>query len=173
MWAWPGKKLLFMGCEFGQSREWAYAGSLDWHLLQYLDHEGIRLLVRDLNRLYKSEPVLGANDLDGRNFRWINCTDADATVLSYLRHDQHQKTFIVVAGNYTPVQRTHYRVGVPRAGWWRELINTDSEYYGGGGAGNGGGAMAENVPWDGFDFSVRLTLPAISTVLLKWSEAEA
>jgi 1,4-alpha-glucan branching enzyme len=173
MWAWPGKKLLFMGGEFGQSREWAYAGALDWHLLQYLDHEGIRLLVRDLNHLYKNEPVLGQNDLDGRNFRWINNTDADNTVFSYLRHDSAQKTFVAVAGNYTPVTRAGYRVGVPRLGWWRELINTDSQYYGGSGAGNGGGVSAESVPWDGFDYSIKLTLPAISTMLFKWTESEA
>jgi 1,4-alpha-glucan branching enzyme len=173
MWAWPGKKLLFMGGEFGQSREWAYAGALDWHLLQYLDHEGIRLLVRDLNHLYKNEAVLGQNDLDGRNFRWINNTDADNTVFSYLRHDSAQKTFVAVAGNYTPVTRAGYRVGVPRLGWWRELINTDSQYYGGSGAGNGGGVSAESVPWDGFDYSIKLTLPAISTMLFKWTESEA
>jgi 1,4-alpha-glucan branching enzyme len=173
MWAWPGKKLLFMGGEFGQSREWAYADGLDWHLLQYIDHEGVRLLVRDLNHLYKSEPVLGQNDLDGRNFRWVNCTDADNTVLSYLRHDAAQRTFVVVVGNYTPVKREGYRVGVPRLGWWRELINTDSQYYGGSGAGNGGGAGAESVPWDGFDYSIKLTLPATSTLLFKWTESEA
>ncbi len=173
MWAWPGKKLLFMGGEFGQSREWAYAGALDWHLLQYLDHEGIRLLVRDLNHLYKSEPVLGQNDLDGRNFRWINNTDADNTVFSYLRHDSAQRTFIAVAGNYTPVTREGYRVGVPRLGWWRELINTDSQYYGGSGAGNGGGVGAESVPRDGFDYSIKLTIPATSTLLFKWTESEA
>ncbi len=173
MWAWPGKKLLFMGCEFGQSREWAYAGSLDWHLLQYLDHEGIRLLVRDLNHLYKTEPVLGQNDLDGRNFRWINCTDADNTVVSYLRNDQNQRSFIACVGNYTPVSREGYRVGVPRAGWWRELINTDSHYYGGSGVGNGGGVTAEPVPWDGFEHSIKLTLPPVSVVLFKWTESEA
>ena len=173
MWAWPGKKLLFMGGEFGQSREWAYAGALDWHLLQYLDHEGIRLLVRDLNHLYRSEPVLGQNDLDGRNFRWINCTDADNTVISYLRHDSAQRSFVVAVGNYTPVTREGYRVGVPRGGWWRELINTDSHYYGGSGAGNGGGVTAEKVPWDGFDYSIKLTLPSISTTLFKWTESEA
>jgi 1,4-alpha-glucan branching enzyme len=173
MWAWPGKKLLFMGCEFGQSREWAYSGSLDWHLLQYLDHEGLRLLVRDLNHLYRSEAVLGRHDLDGRCFRWINCSDAENTVVSYLRHDPEQRSFVAYVGNHTPVLREGYRVGVPRLGWWRELINTDSQYYGGSGLGNGGGVGAETVPWDGFDYSIKLVLPPVCGILFKWTESEA
>jgi 1,4-alpha-glucan branching enzyme len=173
MWAWPGKKLLFMGGEFGQSREWAYAGQLDWHLLKYIDHEGIRLLVRDLNRIYREEPVLGCNDLDSRTFRWINCNDGDITAISYLRHDCAQKTFIATVGHYTPIKRENYRVGVPRKGWWRELINTDSHYYGGSGAGNGGGVHTEDIPCDGFEQSLRLVLPPLSTTLFKWTESEA
>ncbi len=173
MWAWPGKKLLFMGAEFGQSREWAYAGQLEWHLLQYLDHEGIRLLVRDLNRLYRSEPVLGQNDLDGRNFRWVNCNDGDTTAVSYLRHDRAEKTYILTVGHYTPVPREDYLVGVPRKGWWRELINTDSEYYGGSGLGNGGGRCTEDIPRDGFAQSLRLVLPPLSTSIFKWTASEA
>ncbi len=169
MWAWPGKKLLFMGGEFGQSNEWNYAGSLDWHLLQYLDHQGIRLLVRDLNRLYREDPLLGANDLDHRGFRWINCNDGDRSVLSYLRTDQAESGFIVVVGNYTPVLREGYRVGVPRPGFWRELINTNSQYYGGTGLGNDGGRMAQQVPSDGLPYSLVLTLPPTSTTLLRWS----
>ncbi|MEN9842048.1 MAG: hypothetical protein RL376_1848, partial [Verrucomicrobiota bacterium] len=169
MWAWPGKKLLFMGAEFGQSREWAYAGQLEWHLLQYLDHEGIRLLVRDLNHLYRSEPVLGQNDLDGRNFRWVNCNDGDTTAVSYLRHDRAETTYILTVGHYTPVPREGYLVGVPRKGWWRELINTDSEYYGGSGLGNGGGLCTEDTPRDGFAQSLRLALPPLSTTIFKWT----
>jgi len=173
MWAWPGKKLLFMGCEFGQSREWAYAGALDWHLLQYIDHEGTRLLVRDLNRIYRDEPALGCNDLNASAFRWINCNDADNSVVSYLRHDGKERTFIAVVGNYTPVVRADYLIGVPRRGWWRELINSNSEYYGGSGLGNGGGVSSEDVPWNGFDYSLRLTLPPLTTTLFKWTEREA
>ncbi len=173
MWAWPGKKLLFMGAEFGQSSEWAYAGQLDWYLLQYLDHEGIRLLVRDLNRLYQAEPVLSQNDLNPGTFRWINCNDGDTTAISYLRHDPAQRTFIAAIGHYTPVKRENYRVGVPRKGWWRELINTDSHYYGGSGAGNGGGVQTEDVPSDGFPQSLKLVLPPLSTTLFKWTESEA
>jgi 1,4-alpha-glucan branching enzyme len=169
MWAWPGKKLLFMGCEFGQSREWAYAGSLDWHLLQYQDHEGIRLLVRELNHLYKNEPVLGCHDLDGRGFRWINAHDGGASLISYLRTDETERVFFAVIGHFTPVVRGNFRVGVPRAGWWKEVLNTNSQYYGGTGAGNDGGRMAEEVACDGFPFSLNLTVPPMSTSIFKWT----
>ncbi|MFA6960012.1 MAG: 1,4-alpha-glucan branching protein GlgB [Opitutaceae bacterium] len=169
MWAWPGKKLLFMGCEFGQSREWAYAGSLDWDLLQYKDHEGIRLLVRDLNHLYKNEPVLSHYDLDGRGFRWINAHDGAASVISYLRTDEHENTFFAVVGHFTPVMRGNFRIGVPRGGWWKEVLNTNSEYYGGSGAGNGGGCQAEEIPCNGFTHSLNLTIPPLSTTIFKWT----
>lgn len=169
MWAWPGKKLLFMGCEFAQSREWAYAGALDWHLLQYKDHEGVRLLVRELNHLYRAEPALGCRDLDGRGFRWINAHDANASVISYLRSDEGENTFFAVVGHFTPVMRGRFRVGVPRGGWWKEVLNTNSEYYGGSGAGNEGGRMAEAVPCNGFDFSLEVTIPPLTTLIFKWS----
>lgn len=169
MWAWPGKKLLFMGCEFGQSREWNYTASLDWHLLQYLDHEGIRLLVRDLNHLYTSEPVLSANDFNADGFRWINAQDSDASVISYLRSDPFEMTFFVVVGHFTPVVRPGYRLGVPRKGFWREVINTNSQYYGGTGLGNGGGVSTDDVPADGFAQSIVLTVPPVSTSVFKWT----
>lgn len=168
MWAWPGKKLLFMGGEFGQSHEWNYASSLDWHLLQYLDHEGIRLLVRDLNRLYQSESLLGCNDLNSQGFRWINVNDSDRSVISYLRQDASNMGFLAVVGNFTPVVRPDYRLGVPRAGFWKELINTNSQYYGGTGLGNEGGRQAVDEPCDGFPHSLRLTLPPLSTTIFKW-----
>ena len=168
MWAWPGKKLLFMGCEFGQSREWAYAGQLDWHLCQYLDHEGVRLLVRDLNRLYASEPVLSQNDLNPRGFRWINAHDADASVLSYLRMDDFQKTLFAVVGNFTPVPRPNFRIGVPRQGWWKEILNTNSQYYGGSGSGNGGGVNTDGIAANDFAQSINLSLPPTSTTIFKW-----
>ena len=169
MWAWPGKKLLFMGCEFGQSREWSYAGQLDWNLLQYLDHEGIRLLVRDLNKLYTNEPVLSHNDLNPHGFRWINAHDADASVLSYLRTDASEKTFFAIVGNFTPVPRQNFRIGVPRGGWWKEILNTNSQYYGGTGSGNGGGADTDDIPANGFGQSVNLALPSMSTTIFKWA----
>ncbi|NBT27716.1 MAG: hypothetical protein EBT09_14500, partial [Actinobacteria bacterium] len=133
MWMWPGKKLLFMGSEFAQSREWAHDSSLDWHLCNYLDHEGVRLLVRDLNRLYTGDPVLGENDFNPQGFRWINGQDADANLISFLRQDASEKSFYAVVGHFGGAAR-ELRLGVPRAGFWREVLNTNSEYYGGTGA---------------------------------------
>jgi 1,4-alpha-glucan branching enzyme len=168
MWAWPGKKLLFMGSEFGQSHEWAYAGQLDWHLCQYLDHEGIRLLVRDLNKLYTSEPVLSRNDLNPQGFRWLAAHDADGSVVAYLRQDASEKTLFAVVGHFTPLRRDSYRIGVPRRGWWKEVINTNSEYYGGSGLGNGGGKMTDDIECDGMSQSLSLTLPPLSTTIFQW-----
>ncbi len=171
-WAWPGKKLLFMGSDFGQSAEWQHDRSLDWHLLEYLDHEGIRRLVRDLNRLYRAEPALHAHDSSPDGFRWINCTDADASVISFLRQDPAGPGFFVVAGNYTPVRREGYRLGLPRGGQWSEVLNTDSQYYGGGNAGNAGGITAEEIPCDGFPYSGVITLPPTATIFFKWKGEE-
>ncbi len=167
MWAYPGKKLLFMGGEFAQAHEWRHDGSLDWHLCQYLDHEGVRLLVRDLNRLYSAEPVLSANDFNPHGFRWISCHDAAANVLAFLRHDVFEQTLFVAVGHFGGATR-EYRVGVPRQGFWREMINTNSEYYGGSGLGNGGGRASEDTPCDGFSQSLQLTLPPYTTFVFKW-----
>jgi len=172
MWAWPGKKLLFMGCEFGQSNEWNYASSLDWHLLQYIDHQGIQLLLRDLNKLYRSEPILSSNDLNCAGFRWLACHDSDNSVVAYVRFDAAEQCFFAVIGHYTPITREHYRIGVPRLGFWKEVINTNSQYYGGTGLGNDGGKVAQNIPYDGFAQSISITLPPLSTTILKWT-AEA
>ena len=169
MWAWPGKKLLFMGSEFGQSNEWNYAASLDWHLLQYKDHDGVRLLVKDLNRLYREEPVLSLNDFNPQGFRWINCSDTDASVMAYLRVDPFEENIFAVVGHFTPVIRENYRIGVPRRGFWREMINTNSNHYGGSGLGNGGGVNADDVEYDGHSQSLSLTLPPFSTTIFKWS----
>ncbi|MCW5548750.1 MAG: 1,4-alpha-glucan branching protein GlgB [Opitutaceae bacterium] len=172
MWAWPGKKLLFMGGEFAQSHEWNHAASLDWHLCQYPDHEGVRLLVRDLNRLYTGEPVLGENDFNPQGFEWINADDAAANVIAYLRRDAAGRTLFAVVGHFSAVTRHDYRIGVPRAGRWTEVINTSSGFYGGTGTGNAGGVVAETVPMHGREHSIRLTLPPLSTLIFKWS-AEA
>ena len=169
MWGWPGKKLLFMGSEFGQSSEWAYAGSLDWHLTQYLDHEGVRLLVRDFNRLYVQEPVLSRNDLNPHGFRWLACHDSEGSVLAFLRCDASEQSLFAVVGHFTPVIRRNYRIGVPRRGFWSEVINTNSQYYGGSGLGNHGGVHTDDVPADGMSQSVQLTLPPLTTTILKWS----
>ncbi len=168
MWGWPGKKLLFMGGEFAQAAEWDYTRSLDWHLCRYLDHEGVRLLVRDLNKLYTSEPVLSRNDLNPQGFRWLTCHDSDASVVSYLRQDVFGQTLFAIVGHFTPVHRVNYRLGLPRGGFWKEVINTNSEFYGGTGQGNDGGRNTEEVPADGLGQSVVLNLPPLSTTILKW-----
>jgi 1,4-alpha-glucan branching enzyme len=168
MWAYPGKKLLFMGGEFAQSHEWRHDTSLDWHLCQYPDHEGVRLLVRDLNRLYAAEPVLSANDFNPQGFRWISCQDALANVVAYLRLDPFEQTLFTVVGHFGGAVRD-YRIGVPRRGYWREMINTNSSYYGGSGLGNAGGRTTEDVACDGHSQSIALTLPPLTTLILKWT----
>jgi 1,4-alpha-glucan branching enzyme len=168
MWAYPGKKLLFMGGEFAQSHEWRHDTSLDWHLCQYPDHEGVRLLVRDLNRLYAAEPVLSANDFNPHGFRWITCQDAAANVVAYLRTDVFERTLFVVVCHLGGAVRT-YRIGVPRRGFWREVINSNSEFYGGSGLGNAGGRATEEVACDGFSQSLSLSLPPLTTLIFKWS----
>ena len=170
MWLWPGKKLLFMGGEFAQSREWAHDQSLDWHLCQYMDHEGVRLLVRDLNRLYVSEPALGSNDYQPQGFRWLTCHDADANLIAYLRSDPHEKTLFAVVCHFGGATRD-YRIGIPRRGFWREIVNTNSEFYGGSGLGNNGGRNTEDVERDGFSQSMVVTLPPLTTTVFKWSSA--
>ncbi len=170
IWTYPGKKLLFMGGEFGQFSEWKYDGSLDWHLLEQPRHQGIQALVRDLNKLYATEPALSRGDSNPETFRWINCTDGDNSVLSYLRREPSGRTEFLIIGNFTPVTRAGYRVGVPRGGYWSEVMNTNSTYYGGGGIGNGGGVTAEAVAADGQSQSLLLTLPGLSTLVFRWSE---
>jgi 1,4-alpha-glucan branching enzyme len=168
VWLYPGKKLLFMGGEFGQSREWNHAESLDWHLCQYLDHEGIRLLVRDLNRIYTGDPLLSARDFDPATFRWVNCSDGDNSIISFLRIDDARPEAYLVVGNFTPVKRGDYRVGVPFPGHWAEMLNTNSQYYGGSGAGNFGGRNTDPAPADGQPHSLVLTLPGMSTLVFRW-----
>ncbi len=168
MWGWPGKKLLFMGGEFAQSGEWNYDTSLDWHLCQYPDHEGVRRLVGDLNRLYAAEPVLGKNDLNPQGFRWLACSDADASVVAYLRIDPEEKTLFAVIGHFSGATRS-YRIGVPRRGLWREVLNTNSQFYGGSGLGNDGARHTEDSECDGYAQSLPLTLPPNTTLIFKWT----
>ncbi|MBL9186092.1 MAG: 1,4-alpha-glucan branching protein GlgB [Opitutaceae bacterium] len=168
MWMWPGKKLLFMGGEFAQSREWAHDSSLDWHLCQYLDHEGVRLLVRDLNKLYASDPVLCRNDFNSQGFRWLTCHDADANLIAYLRSDPAERTLYAAVCHFGGGPRD-YRIGVPRGGFWREVLNTNSQFYGGTGLGNDGGRTAEEIPRDGFSHSIAVTLPPLTAFVFKWT----
>jgi 1,4-alpha-glucan branching enzyme len=168
MYGHPGKKLLFMGGEFGQDREWDHDRSLDWHLLEAGPyHRGVQRLVRDLNRLHRAEPALHELDGDPAGFAWIDCSDWEQSVVSFLRRARDAADVVVVACNFTPVPRLAYRVGVPRAGFYRELVNTDAADYGGGNLGNGGGAWSASTPWQGQPHSVTLTLPPLSVLFLK------
>jgi len=168
MFAQPGKKLLFMGGEFGQWREWSHDTSLDWHLMMFPSHQGVQRLISDLNRLYRTEPALHELDCDPRGFEWVDANDADSSVYSFLRKSRSGEHILIVL-NATPVVREDYRIGVPFGGWWRELLNSDSEYYWGSGQGNAGGVMAEVVPSHGREFSLRLRLPPLGALFLKYS----
>jgi 1,4-alpha-glucan branching enzyme len=164
MWGWPGKKTLFMGSEFGQSREWAYDHSLDWHLLQHLDHEGVRLLVGDLNRFCLAHPFLPASDYDPQSFQWVNNTDGNNSVISFIRHGTQPGEVLLVVANLTPVPRPGYRVGVPREGQWQEVLNTNARRYGGSGEGNPEPLRTTPVKWDGRAQALDLFLPGMSVI---------
>ncbi|RIY00135.1 1,4-alpha-glucan branching protein GlgB [Aureimonas flava] len=165
MWTHPGKKLLFMGGEFGQSAEWNHDQSLDWHLLQHREHEGVQRLIRDLNTLYRGVPALYENDCDPQGFEWVDTSNADQSILSFLRKDKHGGAALVVC-NFTPNVHHDYRIGVPHGGFWAEALNTDAEIYGGSNVGNMGGKEAEEIHANGRPFSVALSLPPLSTVVL-------
>jgi 1,4-alpha-glucan branching enzyme len=167
MFGQPGKKLLFMGAEFAQEWEWNVNASLDWRLLVQPEHEGIRRCVRDLNRLYRQLPALHQLDCDNRGFAWIDCNDRDNSVVSWLRKAADPNDFIVLVANFTPVPRDDYRLGVPKGGWYFELLNTDSTYYGGSNIGLGGGIMAEDRPWHGQPHSISLRLPPLAAMVLQ------
>lgn len=168
MWLWPGKNTLFMGSEFGQSSEWHYDESLQWHLLQYADHEGVQHLVRDLNQLYVNSPSLAKMDTHGEGFRWINGGDTQNSVLSFLRLGEAEQETFAVIGNFTPVQRSPYRIGVPHHGFWREVINSNASCYGGDGTGNAGGKNTDETAWDGQKYSLDLYLPGHSVTVFKF-----
>ena len=169
MWAQSGKKLLFMGGEFGQWGEWNHDTSLDWHLTESYFHSGIQRLVEDLNRLYRDEPALHQLDLDPRGFQWVEANDADDSVLTFLRRAENPDDNVLVVLNFTPVMRESYRVGVPQCGWWRELLNSDADVYGGSGKGNGGGLNTEDCESHGFGCSLNLLLPPLGALFLKRS----
>jgi len=170
-YAHPGKKLLFMGQEFAQREEWSEARSLDWHLLQWDSHRGIQKLVTDLNQVFAAEPALHQVDFHWQGFEWIDCNDADNSVLSFLRKGKTEDDLIVVVTNATPVVREGYIVGVPRAGFYKEILNTDAAHYGGSNVGNAGGQNAAIDPRQGRPFSLCLTLPPLAAVYLKWTPA--
>jgi 1,4-alpha-glucan branching enzyme len=166
MWSHPGKKLLFMGGEIAQEQEWSHERSLDWHLLEDPQHDGVRRLVRDLNRAYRDAKALWDVDFEPAGFDWLEPNDAENNVVSFMRRSQSGDHVLVAACNLSPVPRGGYRMGLPKAGRWREAINTDAEVYGGSGVGNYGGVDAEPVPWHGQPHSAELTLPPLSVVWL-------
>jgi 1,4-alpha-glucan branching enzyme len=166
MWGHPGKKLLFMGGEFGQEREWSHDHSLDWHLLDDPLHRGVQLLVRDLNRLYRELPALHERDCEAGGFRWLVADDADNSAIAWARRGDDDSHVVIVVANLTPVPRGGYRVGVPLPGFYREVLNTDASVYGGSDMGNLGGVWAEEKESHGLPYSVTLTLPPLATLFL-------
>ena len=167
MWSHPGKKLLFMGGEFGQRREWNHDDSLEWHVTgQHAPHAGVQHWLADLNREYRSQPALYRNDFTQDGFQWVRRGDWEQSILAYLRKAPDSAPILVVC-NFTPVPRQGFRLGVPQGGYWRELLNSDAAQYCGSGHGNFGGLHAEAVPTDGFDHSLTLTLPPLGAVFLK------
>lgn len=167
MWTHPGKKLLFMGCEFGQWTEWQDSGQLEWHLTQYDPHFKLRNLVRDLNKLFTSDRALHELDFSGEGFEWIDLHDSEQSVLSFIRKAKDPKDLVVVVLNFTPVPRESYRLGVPAPGFYREVFNSDSDNYGGTNLGNAGGVHSEATPWMGREHSVNLRVPPLGAVVLK------
>ena len=168
-WSWPGKKTLFMGCEFGQFAEWKYDASLDWHLLDYPIHRGVQRLVADLNKLYVGDAALAENELRPESFAWLVADDGAQSVLAFERRGRDRAW--TVAGNFTPVERT-YRLGVPFPGRWEEALNTDSKHYAGHGLGNLGGVDAEAIPCQGRPYSIEVRLPGLSMVIFRQSSTK-
>jgi 1,4-alpha-glucan branching enzyme len=169
MFGHPGKKLLFMGCEFAQEREWNHDQSLDWHLLDVPAHAGVQRLLRDLNHLYRRTPALYERDFEGTGFEWIDHNDAERSVLSFIRRGKSSGALVVVVSNFTPTVQQGYRIGVPFGGVYRERINTDSAHYGGSNVGCAFGEVtAQALPWHGKPYSLELVCPPLATVILEW-----
>jgi 1,4-alpha-glucan branching enzyme len=167
MYGHPGKKLLFMGGEFGVWREWNYDGELEWGLLDWPSHRGLQRYIQDLNRLYRAEPACYENDFDQQGFQWVDFRDNDNSVLAFLRRARTSDETLLFVCNFTPLPRYDYRIGVPRSGYYRELLNSDAGAYWGSDLGNQGGVQAEPVESHGHPYSLRLTLPPLSTLVLK------
>jgi 1,4-alpha-glucan branching enzyme len=167
MFAQPGKKLLFMGSEFGQWREWNHEASLDWNLLEQPQHLGLQHWVRDLNQLYRAEAALHRLDCEPAGFEWVDCDNAEESVIGFLRKGKTANDLLLVACNFTPVPRHNYRIGVPRGGRWAEILNSDASHYGGSGQGNLGGVVAEPDPWHGRPHLLNVTLPPLGMVIFK------
>jgi 1,4-alpha-glucan branching enzyme len=166
MWAYPGKKLLFMGQEFAQGREWNFDGQLDWSLLDVEWHKGVQALVRDCNREYRAQRALHERDCEGEGFRWIEVDDRLHSVYAWLRFGGEGAPIVAAVSNFTPVPRERHVIGLPQAGRWREILNTDAAVYGGSNRGNVGGVMANPTPSHGYPCSATMSLPPLATVWL-------
>jgi len=164
----PGKKLLFMGGEFAQWREWSHDHPLEWHLTQWDRHKGVQLMVSDLNRLYKSTIALHKYDFDSKGFEWVDCNDWENSILTFLRKGDEPEEVVLIGCNFTPIPRDKYRIGVPVPGFWKELFNSDAREYGGSGMGNAGGVMSDQIKWHGRENSILATLPPLATVIFRF-----
>jgi 1,4-alpha-glucan branching enzyme len=167
MYAQPGKKLLFMGGEFGQRSEWAHDAQLEWHLLNHAPHGRLHQWMRDLNRLYRQEPALHELDCDSGGFEWIDCGDAESSVVSLMRKARSSSAIVLVVCNFTPVPRQNYRLGAPHGGSWQEILNSDAHQYGGSNMGNLGGLEATPIPLHGRPYSLTLTLPPLAVLFFR------
>jgi 1,4-alpha-glucan branching enzyme len=168
MWAHPGKKLLFMGGEFGQRREWDHDGELEWWVTDRPEHGGVRQWMRQLNRVYREEPALYEIDFSHEGFEWIDANDAENSVFTFLRKPRTRgAATLLVACNFTPLPRQNYAIGVPVGGTWSELLNSDAREFGGAGWGNLGGAQAAPVPSHGRPYSITVTLPPLATLVFR------
>jgi 1,4-alpha-glucan branching enzyme len=172
MFAQPGKKLIFMGSEFGQEAEWNHDQSLDWHLLNNPLHSGLQRWVEDLNRMYQREPALHELDFTAGGFEWIDCNDSRQSTLSLIRRGHAAGDLMIVVFNFTPVPRLNYRIGAPRGGFWREVLNSDAKDYGGSGWGTMGGVTAVPVPFHGRPCSIAMALPPLAVIFFKNEEEE-
>jgi 1,4-alpha-glucan branching enzyme len=171
MWAHPGKKLLFMGGEFGQVREWSHEESLEWHVLQYPHHRGVQALIADLNRTYRGERALYEQDCEPQGFQWIDHQYWENSVIAFLRLARTANEAVLVVCNFTPVVRHDYALGVPCGGCWREILNSDASEYGGSGVGNAGGCEARHEARHGRPWSLQVTLPPLAAVWFKGTAA--
>jgi 1,4-alpha-glucan branching enzyme len=169
MFMHPGTKLLFMGCEFGQSSEWNFEGSLDWHLLQYPFHAGVKKLITDLNKLYKTQPALHEKQFSADGFEWINYSDHQNAVMSFIRKGNDPKNDVIIVCNFTQIVRSNYRIGLPKKGKLTEIFNSDASNYGGSGVSNAKKIAIEAMPYDGRDYSTELLLPPLSVTVFKIS----
>jgi 1,4-alpha-glucan branching enzyme len=167
MFGHPGKKLLFMGDEFGQWSEWNHDASLEWNLLEHPSHAGLKRWVRDLNTLYRGEPLLHTMDFNSAGFEWVDCKDFQRSIISFLRRGQNPSDQLLFVCNFTPVVRQNYRVGVPLEGYWKEILNSDAPLYGGSGQGNFGGLSTVPLPIHGRPFSLNMTLPPLGIVIFR------